>query len=276
MLPTPAICVTRKEFSPIYHIAGIKTMTTSFTPSGGNASRLSEMAAFDNIQVELDKIQQGNVITSGSATASASNSTVGTAQIKTLVAPNASGNFVQGTSLLTNSQTNQVVFSSGGQQLAQAIKRPSTGQPGPTVAKVIIRNTGTGKQQIVPISGSQNVPGNTLYVSSINQSPTKTITISAASFGSPQKLITSPATPTKQIVPLSKLPISPLKTPPKITMIPVSLGKSPQRSASGQMVTMLGTKPVSMMSSSDSKPTTITMSPSKVLIKGQPVTMVSI
>ncbi|KAJ8319033.1 hypothetical protein KUTeg_004124 [Tegillarca granosa] len=80
-------------------------------------------------------------------------------------------------------------------------------------------------------------------------------------------------------IPVNKVPISPAKTPTKITMIPVTIGKSPQRIAPASIaqVSMLTKSlsdscatltPVTVATNSGTRPTMITMSPSKVFKQG--------
>jgi len=92
-------------------------------------------------------------------------------------------------------------------------------------------------------------------------SPTKTYVLS------PQKHLT---TSNKYAVSTSKLPVSPSKTPPKRSVIPLSsFHKSPQKISQvpgGHQYVMLTRPP----STTTPKVNTITLSPSKVIIKGQP------
>lgn len=164
----------------------------------------------------------------------------------------------------------------------------------PVVTKVIItnaagKNSSLEQPQAIPVQ----IPNQLLALNSIgpgisvlpqaqnSQTPTKTITISSQSIAPAGKTLIAamPGTPTKSGVHITKLPISPAKTPTKITMIPVSIAKSPQRavlaSSNATMIprTISGTDRSmltinsSMAGAGISKPTTITMSPSKLIIK---------
>lgn len=154
----------------------------------------------------------------------------------------------------------------------------------PIVTKVIItKNPTTSQPQAVPVQMAQVQPGQTVSLQSLAginvmphvQSPTKNVTITSQGIVSPMKtvLATLPGSPTK-VIPVNKVPLSPAKTPTKITMIPVSIAKSPQRlmtvSASGTVMARTFTDLASThttCTTSAAKPATITMSPSKLIIK---------
>ena len=163
----------------------------------------------------------------------------------------------------------------------------SNNNPGQVVTKVIItKNPLTSQPQAVPALGNTISPsgfaiGDSGNAAALQQqvTPTKAITVSHCGVLSPQRIMTAPSTPTKQILPSNKIPISPMKTPPKITMIPMSMTKSPQR-LGGQVVAMVARTVGSNVNrtpsmSTNTQASTITMSPSKVIIKGQQVTVVS-
>ena len=163
----------------------------------------------------------------------------------------------------------------------------SNNNPGQVVTKVIItKNPLTSQPQAVPALGNTISPSGFAIGDSGNAAvlqqqvtPTKAITVSHCGVLSPQRIMTAPSTPTKQILPSNKVPISPMKTPSKITMIPMSMTKSPQR-LGGQVVAMVARTVGSNVNrtpsmSTNTQASTITMSPSKVIIKGQQVTVVS-
>lgn len=153
----------------------------------------------------------------------------------------------------------------------------------PMVTKVIItKNPNTSQPQAIPVQIG-HIQGQTITLTTMapgisvpqmqaQGSPTKTITISQQGIVSPSKQIIIPGTPTK--MPISKLPMSPQKTPTKITMIPVPVTKSPQRIAPATVAVSMLPKALTVGSvqtmtvtnaSTELKPTTITMSPSKVI-----------
>ena len=164
----------------------------------------------------------------------------------------------------------------------------SNNNPGHVVTKVIItKNPLTSQPQAVPAFGNTISPtafsigdsGSVTVLPQRQATPTKAITISQRGVLSPQRIMTAPSTPTKQILPSNKIPISPMKTPPKITMVPMLMTKSPQK-IGGQVVAMVGRTLASNVNRTSfittSPASTITMSPSKVIIRGQQVTVVSI
>ncbi|XP_064603915.1 protein lin-54 homolog isoform X2 [Liolophura sinensis] len=163
----------------------------------------------------------------------------------------------------------------------------------PMVTKVIItKNPGSNQPQVVPIhlgslqaqgvSVTSLAPGMNVIPHMPNQgsmTPTKTITISSqgiVSTAGKQILTNLGGTPTKIV---NKIPISPAKTPPKITMIPVSLAKSPQRGVIAPASSVVVARPLNaatsnsmsgttvVASTGNMKPATITMSPTKVILK---------
>ena len=136
---------------------------------------------------------------------------------------------------------------------------------------LITKNSSTGQSLIMPATSKT--------LASAPQTQPKDIyrvVMSNTGVYSPQKGVAVPSSPTKQIRPAGKVPISPLKTPPKVTMVPVA--RSPQK-GKPQIITMMGKSLVSGIGSSAAvsvtKPQTFTLSPSKVIIKGQPVSVVS-
>lgn len=176
------------------------------------------------------------------------------------------------------------------------VKRPLTASAGlstgQVVTKVIItKNPSTQQPQALP-SGSASQPmqyvlttvGSSSETGTLSLSqgtpttPTKTITLTGSSLLSPTRLVSAlPNTPTKLAIG-TKLTLSPVRSPTKITMVPVS-AKSPQRIAPApgqQYITMVaktvnsGSLPTTTISTAiATKPSTITMSPSKVLFKQQ-------
>lgn len=165
----------------------------------------------------------------------------------------------------------------------QSLKRQLSSTTPPVVHKVIItKNPNSDQPQVMPVQVNQLgqfqlQSGQSFNVSSSgaisllpqgSQTPTKTITISPQGVLSPGKQYVIPSTPTKYVgVHGNKVPISPAsKTPTKITMIPVTIGKSPQRLVPASSVL---NKQVNISSGAGgSRPTLITMSPSKVMKEG--------
>ncbi|XP_048758955.2 protein lin-54 homolog isoform X2 [Ostrea edulis] len=166
----------------------------------------------------------------------------------------------------------------------QSLKRQLSSTTPPVVHKVIItKNPNSDQPQVMPVQVNQLgqlqlQQGHTFSVASSGgisllpqgaQTPTKTITITPQGVLSPGKqYVTIPTTPTKVLgVPGNKVPISPaLKTPTKITMIPVTIGKSPQRLVPASSV--LNKQGNISTGAAGSRPTLITMSPSKVMKEG--------
>ncbi|PVD38520.1 hypothetical protein C0Q70_01135 [Pomacea canaliculata] len=160
------------------------------------------------------------------------------------------------------------------------------------ITKVIItRNPSSSQPHAVPIQVTQlpnsmvSSAGTVSIISQTtgSQTPTKTVTISSQGIVSPGKAViaTLPGSPTKVNIPVNKMAITPAKTPTKITMIPVSIAKSPQQrlgvSTGTSGITVVPRTSLSDLASSNasstpstSKPATITMSPSKVIIKQAP------
>ncbi|XP_062582837.1 protein lin-54 homolog isoform X1 [Saccostrea cucullata] len=166
----------------------------------------------------------------------------------------------------------------------QSLKRQLSSTTPPVVHKVIItKNPNSDQPQVMPVQVNQlgqiqlqhgqsysvASSGGISLLSQGAQTPTKTITISPQGVLSPGKqYVTIPTTPTKLLgVPGNKIPISPAsKTPTKITMIPVTIGKSPQRLVPASSVL---NKQLNISSGAGgSRPTLITMSPSKVMKEG--------
>lgn len=165
------------------------------------------------------------------------------------------------------------------------------------ITKVIItRNPSSSQAHAVPIQVTQlpnsmvSSAGTVSIISQTtgSQTPTKTVTISSQGIVSPGKAViaTLPGSPTKVNIPVNKMAITPAKTPTKITMIPVSIAKSPQQrlgvSTGTSGITVVPRTSLSDLASSNasstpstSKPATITMSPSKVIIKQAPNVSVS-
>lgn len=265
---------------------------SSLDPNNLNAAdfpgQLSDLAALDSIQAELDRIQNsdGDNITP-SATASSSISS----QVTMSSNDGASflGSISDSQGVITAGGGAQVVSVLQGDQLQEALSQQvqnvqtkrtlnSNSVKGQVVTKVIIaKNPGQTQQVTLPISshntqqqqqqimmmGSQGI--STISPTIGLQSPTKT----QMTQGSPSKIIIG-----------QKIAMSPGKTPTKITMIPVS-GKSPQRiiTSSGQILTMVqksvgnAQAGLTSLTSASTKPSTITMSPSKVILKQQAVTV---
>ncbi|KAK7507737.1 hypothetical protein BaRGS_00000702 [Batillaria attramentaria] len=173
------------------------------------------------------------------------------------------------------------------------LKRPLSGGASNSnvVTKVIItRNPSSSQPHAVPVqvaqlsssaAASTSASGTVSILSQAmgSQTPTKTVTISSQGIVSPGKAViaTLPGSPTKVSIPVNKVPISPAT---KITMIPVSIAKSPQQ----RLAVAPGTPNIAVVprtltdlastnstgTTTVSKPATITMSPSKVIIKQSP------
>ena len=269
---------------------------------GGNLStdftgQLSDLAALESIQAELDRLHNstgdGDTMTTSTTSQLAAppvQLTMATGDTSSLLGGLDSGLGIasqSGVVLGVLQNDHQLQDAAMQQAPTVQVKRPRTtsSNSGHMVTKVIItKNPSTNQPQ--PISSSQH-GGQIVVVGSQGLtpistlqglvSPTKTITLAQGNIGSPTKYITNPSTPTR-LTPANKLALSPLKTPTKITMIP-STAKSPQRliSATGQVLTMLAktvsysTSGTTTVTSSAAKPATITMSPSKVIIKHQTV-----
>ena len=160
-------------------------------------------------------------------------------------------------------------------------KRPMgatvTSGQGQAVTKVIItKNPDTNESEAVPTG----VIASRQYLNAPQNQPTKIVTLSQT-FNPSHRILTAPTTPTKQIRPSGKLPISPLKGAQQRLMVPLELVKSPSKGVP-QMFTMLGKSLISTVSTQSSstmthasKPQTLTLSPSKVLVRGQAVSLVS-
>ena len=254
-----------------------------------SATGCTEMTTFQSIQAEIAKLQEAGLVSKNEtiiiqAPAGVVDSLKNSSQPIT----------VNTTSAGTNTKTE------GGQiQLSvvdvptndekPVLKRPlpSSSASSPVVTKVIItKNPTTNQPQPVPVEISQ-LQGQTISLSSMTggvvqtnttqaKSQTKTYTISSQGTLSPIKTVLGglPGTPTKLTIPVSRLPVSPSRSQTKITMIPVSVAKSPQRIIAVSSGSSLVTRTITDMSNTQttstatlSKPATITMSPSKVIIK---------
>ncbi|XP_022317408.2 protein lin-54 homolog isoform X2 [Crassostrea virginica] len=165
----------------------------------------------------------------------------------------------------------------------QSLKRQLSSTTPPVLRKVIItKNPNSDQPQVMPVQVNQLgqfqlQSGQSFNVSSSggisllpqgSQTPTKTITISPQGVLSPGKQYVIPTTPSKLMsVSGNKIPISPAsKTPTKITMIPVTIGKNQQRLVPASTVL---NKQVNISTGvGGSRPTLITMSPSKVMKEG--------
>ena len=136
-------------------------------------------------------------------------------------------------------------------------------------------STNTPTQIVVAPVGSRFDP---------NSSPAQTVTVQRASIlpnnsqtltnvvtMSPQKIISVPKTPPRQIV-SSKISMSPGKSPGKITMVPVGGIRSPQKVLQpGQIVSMVSQAGIaSSQAFTTSKAVTVS-SPNKVIIQRQPL-----
>ena len=190
----------------------------------------------------------------------------------------------------TNSGTSAVIEAVNKSSYKRPLVNSSTVSP--VVTKVIItsasgKNSSLEQPQAIPVQ----IPNQLMTLNSIaprinvlpqaqnSQTPTKTITISPQGIVSAGKTVIAamPGTPTKSGVHITKMPISPAKTPTKITMIPVSIAKSPQQAASASSIvtmvprTLSGTErsmlTINSSTAGISKPATITVSPSKLIIK---------
>ena len=264
--------------------------------SAPNLSSL-DLAALDSIQAEFDELQGAPQSTPDGSTQRKKDVVMGSSvkdATKIVATVNQSGIIVPmsadgqrsvvvgGAGAGTSSGIQQVVMSTAPKTVQAIVKRPGANTTGQVVTKVIItKNPNTNQPQPVPVSLHAN--HSAIFATSVPQvlnaapagtlTPTKTISISQGGILSPSKgLVSLTGTPIKQGA--NKIAISPVKTPTKITMIPIA--KSPQKIVPfpGQNVFTMVAKTVASatntVTSSHSKPATITMSPSKVIIKQQP------
>lgn len=304
-LPSPHDQMTIKQEVMVEHTnVPVNNMTTEFTTLAG-ATQLSNFDALDTLQGGFERLQGtgGGDGLDNPVSPGIINVETKPQQILVATCSGASDThpvFVR--SRQTDSQVflarqqQQVVSTSGLSGLGQASgKWPamvvmSNNNPGQVVTKVIItKNPVTCQPQAVPALGNTVSPsvfttgdsGNTTVLQQQQHATlTKAISVSHCGVLSPQRIMTAPSTPTKQILPSNKIPISPMKTPPKITMLPMSMTKSPQR-LGGQVVAMVARTVGSNVNrtpsmSTNTQASTITMSPSKVIIKGQQVMVVSL
>ena len=273
-------------------------------------TQLPELEALESMELELNKIQGAggdpgtpvNSVTVLSATTQVSTQTALPTSSSVVRASGTSSSLglipatVQqqsGGSSVVTLQNSQVLLSSlapssGGTAAVHTVRRSSGSDsaPGQTVTKMIITKN-TGSQQVQSTGLGAHTPtvivtttaSGTSLLSQPKTPPKETFRVVMSSTGvfSPQKILTTPSTPTKQIIPAGKVPITPLKTPPKITMVPIA--KSPQKGVPGQpqIITMVGKSLVSGPGGSATvnmgtpKAQTFQVSPSKVIIKGQHV-----
>lgn len=148
-----------------------------------------------------------------------------------------------------------------------------------------------GVTQIITLGKSQNFPTGTSQhivvapVSPKTEKPMQHVTINK-SIMTPMNTVANVVTvsPQKVIVPRTPLrhmltsKMSPVKSPTKITMIPIGSGiKSPQKILQpGQIVTMVSQAGLTALpQNSNINTKTITVSPSKVFLQGQPDSAVS-
>lgn len=213
------------------------------------------------------------------------------------------GTLQAGAGNIVTLQNNQVLLSKaepGTVRSLQTTRRATTSAgdsiilpAGQTLTKMIItKNLGNQQSPITVSSIGGQTPTQVIVTTtaatsllSHPQTPPKEsyrVVMSNTGVFSPQKILTTPSTPTKQILPAGKLPISPLKSPTKIAMVPIA--KSPQKGVprQAQIITMMGRSVVSGIAGTpstytlaSSRPQLSTSSPSKVIIKKQQINVVS-
>ena len=266
-------------------------------------TQLSDLATLESIQAELDRIQNSSEDGDNIAASTSSLITLSSPAVTMTSADGASfvGSLSDGSNIVTTSnaqggtqivnvlQDDTQVLSDNVKQTVHNIqtKRPlaAVSNSGQVVTKVIITKNPNQTQPVaIPVSNQQIVMMGSQGLTTVSHqmglgSPTKTITINPSLLQSPTKYITAlPGSPTK-FISGQKIALSPVKTPTKITMIPVSsMSKSPQRivTSTGQVLTMVAkaqSGSTSLTSASSTRPATITMSPSKVILKQQPITV---
>ncbi|CAH1794667.1 unnamed protein product [Owenia fusiformis] len=225
---------------------------------------VQDLEALTSMHVEIDKLQQ---VSTGQDVFTLANSQDSNVMVEKV---NTTTN--QGLSLASNQLGNQTILTSAKPvQNTDVTKKhfelSGSSQEGQQLAKFILKpGTGSEPTQMIPIQTLTSSLSQSGLDNESNQLGNRTIQML-----SPTKLVSG--SPAKQFVTMGNRFPSPNKTPTKITMIPVSLGKSPTRIApapSGNMVAMVAKPGVGGNTyGASSKGQTITMSPSKVIIKSQ-------
>ncbi|XP_041363749.1 protein lin-54 homolog [Gigantopelta aegis] len=279
------------------NITMIRTSSGVVLPQTSTAG-CTEMTTFQSIQAEIAKLQEAGLVSKNEtiiiqAPAGVVDSLKNSSQSITVNTTTAGTNTKAGGGQM---QVSVVEVPVNDEKPVLKRQLPISSATSPVVTKVIItKNPNTNQPQPVPVEMSQ-LQGQTISLSSMSggmntiqtmKPQTKTYTISSQGTLSPVKTVLGglPGTPTKLTIPVSRLPVSPSRTQTKITMIPVSVAKSPQRIIAVSSGSSLVARTITDMSNTQttstatlSKPATITMSPSKVIIKhgnGQKATVLA-